>query len=436
MTAMKPVQSAMHVLVFGAGGFIGRHVVARLLAEGHEVTGTARDIAGLEEAMPGARFVRIDLARATEPADWYSLLSGIDIVVNAAGVLRGSEMEAIHVAMPRALNAAALQARIKRIVLISAISARAEVPTDYAQSKLRGEHDLRASGLDWTILRPSLVYGEGSYGGTSLLRGLAGLPLAVPVPAGGAYDFSPIHVDDLAEAVARVAVDSKFNGQVLEPCGPETLSHREILGRYRLWLGFGRPRYLELPMPVMQALAKVGDLWPDGPVSSNSLAQLFAGNAGDGAAFARAVGIEPRSLADAMRNHPAQVQDRWHARLYFLASAVRIVLVLMWLASAWLGLAYGAKQTHMVAAGLGLPASVEDPLRISASLADIGLAALVLFDRNGRVATLAQLAVVAGYTLVIGWALPGLWLDPLGPLLKNLPILALVLVHGAIADSR
>ena len=64
------------------------------------------------------------------------------------------------------------------------------------------------------------------------------------------------------------------------------------------------------------------------------------------------------------------------------------------------------------------------------------MAALVLLDRPARRATIAQLAVVGGYTLVIGWALPGLWADPLGPLLKNLPILALILVHGAIAERR
>jgi uncharacterized protein YbjT (DUF2867 family) len=426
----------MHILVLGAAGFIGRHIVTRLLAEGHAVTGTARSTGGLEAAMPGARFVGIDLARATDPSDWQALLCGVDMVVNAAGILRGSGMDAIHVAMPRAMHAAGAKAGVKRVILVSAISARYDVQTDYAQSKLRGEAELRQSGLEWTILRPSLVYGEGSYGGTSLLRGLAGLPFAVPVPAGGPYAFSPIHVDDLADAVARVVGDPGFAGRVLEPCGPDTPSHREILGRYRSWLGFGPARYLVLPIPVMRAFAKVGDLWPDGPVSTTSLVQLIAGNDGDGAAFAHAIGIRPRSMADALRDNPAQVQDRWHARLYFLSPAIRCVLALLWLVSAWLGLAHGAAQTHDVVHALGLPSGFEDLLRIGASLTDAGLAALVLFDRKGRSATIAQLAVIGGYTAVIGWALPGLWLDPLGPLLKNVPILALVLVHGAIADSR
>lgn len=426
----------MRVLVLGAAGFIGRHIVTRLLAEGHEVIGTARNCAGLEAAMPGAQFVQIDLAKAIEPSSWSGVLDGVDAVVNAAGVLRGPEMAAIHIAMPRALNAAALGAGVKRIILISAISARADVATDYAQSKLQGETDLRGSGLAWTILRPSLVYGEGSYGGTSLLRGLAGLPWVVPVPSGGDYAFSPIHVADLAEAIARVLENPTFEGQTLEPCGPETLSHREILARYRAWLGFGRARNLAIPMPLMRLMARMGDWLGEGPVSTNSLAQLVAGNAGDGAAFALATGTAPRGMGTALRSTPAQVQDRWHARLYFLAPALRCVLAVLWLVSAWLGLVHGAEQTHQVASALGIHARLEDALRIGSSLADLGIAALVLFDRNGRKALAAQLVVIAGYTIVIGWALPGLWLDPLGPLLKNLPILALVLVHGAIADSR
>ncbi len=426
----------MHILVLGAGGFIGRHVVARLLASGHTVTGTARRSEGLAEALPGARFLALDLAGMVDPADWRDRLAGVDVVINAAGVLRGPEMDAVHIAMPRALHAAARESGVRRIVLISAISARAEVPTDYAQSKLAGEADLRASGLGWTILRPSLVYGEGSYGGTSLLRGLAGLPFATPLPRGGDYAFSPIHVCDLAEAVEQAAIRPELAGQVLEPCGPDTLALRDLLGRYRDWLGFGRARFIPVPLAVMRMLARIGDVLGSGPVSTNSLVQLLAGNQGDGAAFARQSGTRPRGLSAALRDHPAQVQDRWHARLFFLAPAVRWILALLWLASALLGLFAGAEQTHATVQAIGLPGGWEDPLRIGASLADLGLAALVLLDRKGGWATGAQLLAVSGYTLVIGWALPGLWLDPLGPLLKNLPILVLIMVHWAVADSR
>lgn len=426
----------MRILLLGAGGFIGRYILADLLAAGHEVVGCARATDRLADAFPEARFEAMNLARTLCPYDWHAHLAGVDVIVNAAGVLRGQEMEAVHVGMPRALYRAAEVAGVKRVVLISAISARPDVPTDYARSKLAGEEALRAAAANWIILRPSLVYGDGSYGGTSLLRGLAGLPLLTLIPGDGAFSFTPIHVADLAHAVRLACEGGVPSGQTLEPVGPETLPLRDMLTRYRAWLGFGRTRFVPVPMAVMRALGRVGDWLGDGPISTTSLAQMVAGNAGDCAAFARAIGFVPRSLGEALRDRPAQVQDRWHARLFFLAPVLQAVLVVMWLASAWLGLFHGGAQTDRLVVAIGLPANWGSPLRIGSSLLDIAVAAQVLFGRSAWRSAVVQLAVVAGYTVAIGAALPSLWLDPMGPLLKNLPILVAIAIHGVIGDKR
>jgi len=336
----------MQILVLGAGGFIGRHIVAELIAAGHEVVGTARSTTALAAAFPQATFVALDLAKAINPEDWPFHLSDVDVLVNAAGLLRGPDMETVHVEMPRALHEAAMVAAVRRVVLISAISAREDVATNYSVSKLAGEAALRSSGLDYTILRPSLVYGDGSYGGTSLMRGLAGLPWVVPLFGRGDFDFTPIHVGDLAQAV-RMACEGKLPPkQTLEPVGPETISIKGLLACYRAWLGFGPARFVQVPMPFMRLLGRIGDLVGDGPIATNSLTQMVAGNAGDSEAFAHAVGFMPRRLDAALRDKPAHVQDRWHARLFFLAPALKATLVLMWVASAWLGLAYGAPPTE------------------------------------------------------------------------------------------
>lgn len=426
----------MRVLLLGAGGFIGRHILVDLLAAGHDVIGVVRYIGSLAEAFPEASFVRIDLARALQPSDWSSHVASVDVIVNAAGLLRGPDMDAVHVAMPKALHEAAEQARVKRIVLISAISARADVATDYAQSKLAGEDALRATTLDWTILRPSLVYGDGSYGGTSLMRGMAGLPLVTPIPGDGSFAFTPLHVRDLARAVRLASEGQVPSRQIIEPVGPETLTLCQLLIRYREWLGFGITRFLPVPMPVMRLLGWIGDWLGDGPISTNSLAQMIAGNTGNSEAFVEAIGFTPRSLDTALRNRPAQVQDRWHARLFFLAPALQAVLLVMWLASAWLGLFHGATQTGQLLEAIGLPVSWSKPLQLGSSLLDVGVAAQLLFDRSAARAAVTQLLVVVGYTVVIGLALPELWLDPLGPLLKNLPILIVIAIYGVIGDKR
>lgn len=426
----------MRIMLLGAGGFIGRHILAELLSVGHQVVAIVRGKAELAEAFPEADFLQLDLTGATDQIAWIERLKEIDCIVNSAGLLRGAQLDAIHVTMPRALYAAASQVGVKHVVLISAISARPDVATDYSVSKIAGEQVLRKSGLAWTILRPSLVYGDGSYGGTSLLRGLAALPLTVPLPGQGEFEFTPLHARDLAKSVSTICGNNRFFNRSLEPVGPETLSLREILARYRTWLGFGRARFTSIPMPLMRLLARMGDVLGDGPVSTNSLSQMVANNAGDSAAYAAAIGFVPRRLGDALLARPAQVQDRWHARLYFLAPAIRAVLVVLWLASAWLGLFNGDATARAVTAGLGLSEGWADPLRVFGSVLDIAVAALVLLDRNARVSTAVQLLVVMGYTLVIGYALPMLWLDPFGPLLKNFPILLLIAVHGAIGNKR
>lgn len=426
----------MRIMVLGAAGFIGRHVVAELLSAGHEVVAVVRSAGNLQVAFPQATFVPLNLAEAVHSSDWRAHLVGIEGIINAAGLLRGPDIHAVHVEMPKALLAAALEAGVRRIVLISAISARAGIGTDYATSKLAGEEALRRSNVGWTILRPSLVYGDGSYGGTSLMRGLAGLPLFVPLPGSGDFTFTPIHVRDLTRTVRRVCEDVAFEHRTLEPVGPETLSLRDLLELYREWLGFGHARFLSVPMPLMRAMGRVGDLAGDGPIATNSLAQMIAGNAGDSPAFADAIGFAPRSLGSALRDRPALVQDRWHARLFFLAPTLKAVLVLMWLASAWLGLFDGAAQTATLVHSLGLPPEWGEPLQIGSSILDVVIAALLLADRTARWSTPVQLIVVLGYTVFIGIALPGLFLDPLGPLLKNLPIMLAIAVHGAIGDKR
>lgn len=426
----------MRILLLGAGGFIGRHILADLLLSGHEVVGVARSTGSLARAFPDARFIQSDLAQALRASDWDRHVAGVEVIVNAAGLLRGPDLDAVHRGMPSALYEAAEAAGVRRVVLISAISARADVDTDYSRSKLAGEAVLRATNLDWTILRPSLIYGDGSYGGTSLLRGMAGLPLAMLIPGDGAFAFTPLHVRDLACTV-RITCAAQFPaGQSLEPVGPETLTLLEMLTRYRAWLDFGRARFVSVPLPIMRLLGRIGDFLGDGPISTNSLEQMIAGNAGESAAFSDAIGFMPRSLDAALLDRPALVQDRWHARLFFLAPVLQGVLVLMWLASAWLGLFHGANETERLVNAFGLPDSWRSPLQIGSSLIDIAIAGQILVDRSASRSAITQLCVVCGYTVVIGTGLPMLWLDPLGPLLKNLPVMAAIAIYGVIGNKR
>ncbi len=230
--------------------------------------------------------------------------------------------------------------------------------------------------------------------------------------------------------------ESRFSRRILEPAGPDVISLKDILSRYRGWLGFPQARFLSLPLPFIRLLARFGDRLGRGPVSSNSLAQLIAGNAGDGASFAAAIGFSPRSLARVLAEEPAEVQDRWHARLFFLAPTLKYGLALLWLISGLVGYFSGGDLARGVLGAFGVSDGWTVSVVVTTCFLDLAMAILILRDRRGRMATMAQLAVIVAYTIVLTLALPSLWLDPLGPLVKNLPILAAVLCYGAVSDRR
>jgi uncharacterized protein YbjT (DUF2867 family) len=197
----------VRILLTGANGFIGSQLLAGLRARGHETVAAVRDPDALRRRMPGTEAIAVDFNCDTSVEDWRPRLDGIDAVINCAGVLhggRGQDIEAIHARAPSALFDACVVSGVRRVIQISAISADADIGTDYAWTKKCADDHLRSLPLDWTVLRPSLVYGDGSYGGTSALRGLAGLPLVSPLVGEGTIAFRPLHIDDLVETVVRV----------------------------------------------------------------------------------------------------------------------------------------------------------------------------------------------------------------------------------------
>lgn len=431
----------MRILLTGANGFIGGQLLAGLRARGHEVVAAVRNPAALRSRFPGVSALAADFNRDTAASDWRPRLAGIDAVINCAGVLhggRGQDIEAIHAKAPMALFDACVATGVRRVVQISAISADMEAGTIYSLTKKRADDHLRALPLDWIVLRPSLVYGEGSYGGTSALRGLAGLPGISPLVGDGSAAFRPIHIDDLVETVVRVVESDRFARQTLEPVGPEVVTLRGLIGKYRAWLGLAPAPVLSIPMPVMRVAARLADLAGGGPLGTASLRQLEVGNAGNEPAttFADKIGFAPRRMDDMLARRPAQTQDLWHACLYFLRPLVRTILILLWLGSALAGVLAPVASYAVVDAAfssLGLPSR---PLALAFSGVDLLIAGALLARWRPRWMAAIQFIVVAGYTILLTVLAPGLWLEPFGALLKNLPILALIAVWVVLEEER
>lgn len=422
------------VFVTGAGGFIGGHLVAALHAAGWHVLRGVRPRRGL-----AADERAVELGQMRRAEDWLPLLAGVDAVVNAAGILReraGQSFEAVHHAAPLALAEACVAAGIERFVQVSALGDPADGA--FIASKHRFDEALVALPLRALVLRPSVVYSTaGSYGGTSLLRALAGLPGVQLLPGKGDWRLQPLAAEDLAALVVR-ALERPVAG-IHEVGGPEVLTLAGYQRAWRDWLGVPARCSWRVPEALVGAAVAVGERLGRGPLGATIWRMLRRGNITAPDALARleaAFGFAPRSLAEVLAAQPSQVQDRWHAGLHFLAPPLRLGVVALFLLSALAGWRLAPAEIEALAAGSVL-AGLQPVLLVRAlALADLALGLWLLAGWRRRWAIGLMALGVLGYTLVLGLALPAAWLDPLGGLAKNLVLLPALAVLWVLAERR
>lgn len=434
----------MRILVTGAYGFIGSHLTAWLAASGHEVVGCGRDLALGRRMFPDLDWIACDFNRDISAASWAPRLNGIDAVVNCAGILQASrtdDIESIHHHAPAALFEACAAAGVRRVVHVSALGADEAAGTAYARSKKAAEDHLAGLDLSWVVLRPSLVHARSCYGGTAMFRALAAFPLVVPVPGDGGQRFQPIHMADLVRAIGRLLEPDAPSRIVLEPVGPEPMTLRQIVLFLRRWLGFGHAPLVPVPMPLVRVAAWCGDLlhWLGyrGSLRSTSLRQMEYGNTADVAPFVEAVGFSPRPFAMALAAEPAGLQDRWHARLVLLRPLLRVTLALFWIASGLLAaFEPGRSQALTLLSAAGLPPAAAIAALWGGVVADIVLGTILLARIWVQLAAAGMVAVSLAYLAAATLAAPGLWADPLGPLLKVVPLIPAILVVAALEDDR
>ena len=425
------------VLVTGANGFIGSAVVTALQRVGLQTRCVVRDPARFQRRFPNAEACALDLtdAHAHEIICWTPLLAGVDAVVNVAGVLqprRTSDAWDVHHRAPDALYAACEKTGTRRIVHVSAVGIT-DTETAYAASKRAGEACLTARNLDWTVLRPVVVLGDDSYGGTSLVRAMAAFPFAIPMIGDGATPLNVIHKDDLAEGIVSLVTNGGGVREVLEPAAAGRLTLVELVAAYRNWLGLSPRPVLRLPMPVARCIARVGDVTRMPPVTSTTLAQIGGRLTGDGAGFRQATGVVPRRLDEILSDRPSGSQDLWHARLFLLRPLLRMALALLWTVSGLVGLLAEPAAYESVAGALRAAVA---PVAIAFGLVDLAIAGALVRGWRLKLMADVQTAVVVGYTLGLSLLAPALWSDPFGALLKNVPILFLVLVHRVLEEER
>lgn len=425
------------VLVVGVTGFIGGAVACRLHALGATVVGVSRSPP--RTSIP-IRHMRLDIARATDPQAWRAALAGVDAVVYCAGVLQegpGESLRAVHDAGPAALFAACEEAGVRRVVHLSALGAE-QAATDFSRSKRAGDQALMASSLDWAILRPSVVFGRNAFGGAALLRGLAALPvLAVPAQAA---PLQVVHIDDVLDTILFFLRPEAPAQVTLELVGPHPWRLEELVALFRRWLGWRPAEQMRLPRWLAAAAFGFGDLmgrlgWRTA-IRSNAGRELLHAPSGDPARWTELTGIRPRDIERVLLTEPASVQERWFARLYLLRPWIFAICALFWLTTGVIALGPGWDDgiALMNEGGVfGWPAAA---VVVAGALCDIVVGLAIGWRRTARAGVIAAFVVTIVYA-VIGTALvPHLWTDPMGPMLKVLPILALHLAALGLVDDR
>lgn len=431
----------MKILIAGAAGFIGSHIATALQARGHEVVAAARSWQAARKRLPSLGWIGCDFTR-DDVASWIPRLAGVDAVINCVGVLQNGLNESSRAAHVDGLNAllrACETAGVERFVHISAVGAEAASGSAYAADKEAGEQLVLAASLDTVVLRPSLVIARNTYGGSSLIRALAGLPWVTPV-VGGEQLFRPIMMQDVVDAVEAAARSGAARGVRWDLSGPERISLAEIITAYRRWLGFGPTRLLRVPRWMARPAFLFGDLlgWLGikTAMRTNSLKQLDFDVEGDPQPWLDATGAKPQAFSDFLNASPAGAQDRWFARLGFARPLARVLLGAFWLVTGILSLTIARSEALFILERGGFSPEMQQLVLWGGSIFDMMVGAAMLLKRHVRTAAWLMAAMTIAYLTAITTSLPGLWAGALGPALKSVPLIGMALMIAATEDER
>lgn len=270
----------MNIIIFGGNGFIGSRIVQILKEQGHQVF------------TPDRR--AFDFLHPDETAA-RRLLEGQDVLINCIGIMmsRHAEiLETVHHHTPRQLAAWAKAAGVTRWVQLSALGADPYQSINFVGSKGRGDNAITQSGIPIAIARPSVVYGRG---GTSceLFIKLARLPLLL-LPEGGRFYLQPVHLADVAEGLAKLAVQTDPDHSIINMTGSQTLTLAEYLTTLRQTLHHKPPqRILPIPLRLIDPALPMANILSNGIISRDSFTLLKQDSCADYSDFAALLGREP-----------------------------------------------------------------------------------------------------------------------------------------------
>lgn len=428
----------MNILLTGASGFIGQHLLHALENDNHQVTACSRNLKRLTARFPNTTLLQLNFGEMLDSSDWLPHLENIDMVINAVGIIQESTTQSFvntHTHAPAALFRACEQAGVQRVVQISALDAASNQPARYHSSKGAADEILESLAINWFIFKPSIVYGAGAKS-MALFRALAALPI-VPLIGNGQQEIQPVYIDDLVNAIMRCVNDNLSAKQTINAVGPEPITFIDLMEKLGLWLGKSKVLTLATPVKLVKLFAPIGR-WIDEPaLNKESIEMLVQGNTASAAPLAAHLGYAPKNIDQVLQQTMPTQADRWHARLYFLRPVLRFSIALVWLWAGWVSaFVYSSDSSYQMLKQIGTPESFAPLMLYGASAIDFALGFAMLLCWRLRWVVYCQVVIMLVYSVVITIALPEYWAHPFGPMIKNLPLLVATFVLLILEEEK
>ena len=430
----------MRVLILGGYGLIGSAITKALLHAGHDTVGLGRSARKGKALIPAADWLEADISTLTQPKDWFPYLVNIDVVVNASGALQNglaNSLTALQRDSIIALIKACEAQEVKRFIQISAPDADMNSPILFYNTKAAADEALKASTLGWTIFRPALVISPHAYGGTSLVRQLAGFPIVQPIMMGNA-PVQTVCIDDVSGAVLFALENGMTKIDVdLAEDGAQTLLGLTLA--IRKWLGFSVPKaVVKFPNWAGRVAAKFADFagwfgWRSA-LRSTALDVLTRGVEADAKAWPALTGTPLKTLPQILDELPSTMQERVFARAMLVFPALLLTLSGFWIVSGLIGFAQ-TPEAIMVLNNV-LPDPYAKAFVLLGSAADVAIGVALLMRPWARRAAWASIMLASSYLVASVILTSHLWADPLGPMVKVFPAIALSLILAALLEER
>lgn len=290
----------MKVFLTGGTGFVGNEVLRQLVAVGHTVQALVRE--GSEAKLATTKGVEIHHGDVTDAVSLVGALEGCDAVIHLVGIIRefpgrGITFKKMHVEATRNILEAAQEQGVQRYLHMSSNGTAEHSSTGYHRTKWQAEELVRASSLDWTIFRPSLIFGPGSEFVNMLVGLIRRIPV-VPVLGDGQYRMQPVSLEQVATSfVSALQIDGTI-GATYHLGGGISYSYDEILDLTAQALGKQKANKIHQPLFMIKPMIKMMQGSEHFPITSDQLTMLVEGNICANDAWIKDFGVKPMTYAE------------------------------------------------------------------------------------------------------------------------------------------